>query len=326
MKQKPLVSLVIPVFNEEESVETACHALRGIMQQVEEEYDYEFIFTDNHSTDRTFDILTSLASQDERIRVFRFSRNFGYQRSIATGFLKARGDVAIQIDCDLQDPPEMILDFLRYWKEGYRVVYGVREGRKESFFITSIRRIFYRLINSLSEDELPLDAGDFRLIDRCILDVLAKIDDSHPYLRGAISTMGFLQIGIPYQRHARLHGVSKFSFTDLVRLGLDGVLNHSIVPLRIASLCGVFVATMVFLGTVVFMAGRLIFGADWPAGFTTLAVLTLAGISLNAFFLGIIGEYIGRIFLQVRKRPLTIIEQTIDQPSQDVEHPLENPV
>jgi len=321
---KPLISFVIPVFNEEESVEAACFALRRIMKTVESRYDHEFVFTDNHSSDRTFDILTSLAADDSRIRVFRFSRNFGYQRSIKTGLLKARGDMAVQIDCDLQDPPEMVVDFLRHWEEGYRVVYGVRESREESFVITSVRRIFYRLINSLSEDELPLDAGDFRLIDRCILDELSRIDDSQPYLRGSIAAMGFKQKGIPYQRHARLHGVSKFSFSDLVRLGLDGILNHSIVPLRIASLCGVALSSLVLLGTAGLMAGRFIFGANWPAGFATLAVLILAGISLNAFFLGIIGEYLGRIYLQVKRRPLTIFERVIDRQSQDAAGPTED--
>jgi polyisoprenyl-phosphate glycosyltransferase len=313
----PLISLVIPVYNEEESVEAAYTDLSRVMQAVDARYDYEFIFTDNHSSDSTFDILRDLATRDERIRVFRFSRNFGYQRSIKTGFLKARGDAAIQIDCDLQDPPEMIVDFLRYWEDGFRVVYGVRVGRKESFAVSLVRRIFYRFINSLSEDDLPLDAGDFRLIDRCIIDELAKTDDSQPYLRGAIAAMGFQQKGLPYQRHARLHGVSKFSFTDLVRLGLDGVLNHSIVPLRIASLCGVFVTAIVFVGAVGYIGGRVVFGADWPAGFATLTVLILAGISLNAFFLGIIGEYLGRIYLQVRSRPLTIIEHAIDPQPQN---------
>ncbi len=309
---RPLISLVIPVYNEEDSVETAYHALCEVMQKIESRYDYEFVFTDNHSSDRTFEILRRLAEQDVRIRVFRFSRNFGYQRSIKTGFLKARGAVAIQIDCDLQDPPEMIPDFIRHWEEGCHVVYGVRESRKESLVITSIRRIFYRLINSLSDDELPPDAGDFRLIDRRILEELSRIDDSQPYLRGAIAAMGFRQKGIPYERHARTRGVSKFSFWDLVRLGLDGVLNHSIVPLRIASLCGVIVTAIVFLAAAGYIGGRVLFGTNWPAGFATLAVLTLAGISLNAFFLGIIGEYLGRIYLQVRARPLTIIEQTIE--------------
>jgi glycosyltransferase involved in cell wall biosynthesis len=308
---RALISLVIPVYNEETNIEPAYRELSSVMAEQASEYDVEFVFTDNHSTDRTFDILR-LAASDPRVRVFRFSRNFGYQRSIKTGFLKARGNAAIQVDCDLQDPPELIPIFLRHWREGARVVYGVREARQESFLMNGIRRLFYRVINSLSEDELPPDAGDFRLVDRRIIDELRAMEDSHPYLRGAIAAMGFEQRGIPYTRNARTRGISKFSLTDLVRLAVDGVLNHSIVPLRIASLIGITVAIVLLLGAAGYFVARILFGADWPAGFATLTVLHLAGISLNALFLGIIGEYLGRIYLQVRTRPLTIIEDEID--------------
>jgi len=171
-----------------------------VMAQVADRYDFELLFTDNHSSDNTFGVLERLARRDPRVRALRFSRNFGFQRSILTGYLSARGDAAVEIDCDLQDPPSLILEFLRQWESGYRVVYGIRTGRKEGWGMNATRRLFYRLIDSLSEDELPLDAGDFRLVDRCVLEELRKIEDSQPYLRGTIAALGFDQIGIPYHR------------------------------------------------------------------------------------------------------------------------------
>jgi polyisoprenyl-phosphate glycosyltransferase len=305
------LSIVVPVFNEEENVLSLHRAVTEIMQSLADQYEYELIFTDNHSTDSTFEKLEQLASIDRRVSVYRFSRNFGYQRSIMTGYLKARGDAAIQLDCDMQDPPHLIPEFLRLWREGYHVVYGVRRFRKENSGITFLRKVFYRLINMLSEDNLPLDAGDFRLVDRCVLNELRNMEDSQPYLRGAIAAMGFKQIGFPYDREERTRGESKFSMGDLFGLAVDGILNHSIIPLRIATYTGLAVSTITFLAMVIYSIGKFLLGQNWPAGFATTTVLLLLSISLNALFLGIIGEYLGRIYKQVKKRPLTIIEREI---------------
>lgn len=309
--EKTLLTIVVPVFNEEDSLEPLYAALTPVLDQVRDRYEFEILFTDNHSTDRTFDILRRLAMADSRIRVLRFSRNFGFQRSIYTGYVHARGKAAIQIDCDLQDPPELILEFIRKWEEGYQVVYGQRAKRKEAWYLNATRKIFYRLIDFLSEDKLPHDAGDFRLVDRCVLDALRQIDDYQPYLRGTIATMGFNQIGIAYDRNERAFGKSKFSLTQLFGLALDGILNHSIVPLRIATLVGIVVSAITFAATAFYVLGRIFMGKSWPPGFTTLVIIVLGSLSLNALFLGIIGEYLGRIYQQVKKRPLTIIESEI---------------
>ncbi len=309
---KKLISIVVPVFNEETNIEPLYAALIPILQQLEAGYDFELLFTDNHSTDRTFEILRRLALKDSRVRVLRFSRNFGFQRSIYTGYVHARGQAAIQIDCDLQDPPELIVEFIRKWEEGYRVVYGERLRRQEAWHMNVIRKIFYRLIDFLSEDKLPFDAGDFRLVDRRVLDVLQQIDDCQPYLRGLIATLGFNQIGIPYVRNERRSGESKFSMAQLFGLALDGILNHSVMPLRLATGIGLVVSVTTFLGIVVYFVGKILLGKPWPPGFTTLVVLILGSLSLNALFLGIIGEYLGRIYRQVKKRPLTIIENEIN--------------
>lgn len=309
---KKLISIVVPVFNEEANIEPLYAALLSILAQLEARYDFELLFTDNHSTDRTFEVLRRLALKDHRIRVLRFSRNFGFQRSIYTGYIHARGQAAIQIDCDLQDPPELIIEFLKRWEEGYQVVYGERLQRQESWHMNIVRKTFYRLIDFLSEDKLPYDAGDFRLVDRRILDVLKQIDDYQPYLRGLIATLGFNQIGIPYSRNERQLGESKFNMAQLFGLALDGILNHSVVPLRLATGIGMIVSVSTFLGTAVYLLGKIILGKPWPPGFTTLVILILSSLSLNALFLGIIGEYLGRIYRQVKKRPLTIVENEID--------------
>jgi dolichol-phosphate mannosyltransferase len=306
-----LISIVVPVFNEEQNVRAAYDAVRATMAKVADRYDFEMIFTDNHSTDRTFEILSELAALDRRVRVIRFSRNFGFQRSIFTGYMNARGAAAVQLDCDLQDPPELVLDFLAKWEGGYQVVYGVRRQRREAWWMQRVRKAFYRLIDFLSEDRLPHDAGDFRLVDRRVLDELARMEDSRPYLRGAIATLGFNQVGIAYDRAERLHGSSKFSWGQLVSLALDGILNHSVVPLRVATYTGVGVAVLTTLGIGGYVAGRVLFRQDWPAGFATTTVLLLLGISLNALFLGIIGEYLGRIYVQVKRRPITVVERRI---------------
>lgn len=311
-ERKKLISICVPVFNEEQNVEPLYDAVIPVMAQIAERYDFEILFTDNHSTDRTFEILQQLADRDKRVRVIRFSRNFGFQRSIFTAYANALGDAALQIDCDLQDPPSLILDFVRKWEEGYRVVYGVRSSRKESAVMNATRRLFYRLIDSLSEDDLPLDAGDFRLLDRCVLDELKKFEDYQPYLRGTVAALGFAQIGIPYDREERQRGESKFSFRELIGLGLDGILNHSVVPLRIATYLGLAISVMTFLAILGYAIGRVFFGANWPPGFASLVILILGSLSLNALFLGIIGEYLGRIYKQVKRRPMTIIEREIN--------------
>ena len=306
-----LISIVVPVFNESANVELVYERVRAVFDTLAE-YDYEIVFTDNHSSDDTFARIARLAENDPAVRAFRFSRNFGFQRSILEGFRRARGDAAVQLDADLQDPPELIPEFLRLWRTGFDVVYGVRESRPEAAHINWLRKVFYRTADLLSEDPLPLDAGDFRLIDRKVLDVLCEMHDAQPYLRGAIAAMGFEQTGVPYARSSRTQGESKFSANDLLALSLDGILNHSILPLRLATYTGLAVSVVTFIGLGVFIVGRFAFGQAWPPGFATTTTLILLSLSLNALFLGIIGEYLGRIYKQVKHGPNTIIERSID--------------
>lgn len=308
---RPLISLVVPVFNEEENVLPFYEATSLVMDSLSESYDFEIVFSDNHSTDNTPALLRQLAARDTRVRAYRLSRNFGYQRSIMTAYLKTRGDIAMQLDCDLQDPPSLLPLFLDEWRKGADVVYGVRIKRAEAWHITFVRKVFYRLIDFLSEEHMPHDAGDFRLITRRIIEELRTIDDAQPYIRGTIATLGFKQVGIPYTRDPRVRGESKFSVYAMTSLAFDGIMNHSVVPLRVATYVGLAASMLTVLAMVAYAVAKFFFGASWPAGFTTLTVLVLGTASLNAMLLGIIGEYLGRIYQQVRKKPLSIIEEDL---------------
>ena len=307
-----LISIIVPVLNEQDNLETLLARVAAVFEPLSARYDYEIVFTDNHSTDATFSRIVALAPSEPRIRAYRFSRNFGYQRSILEGYRRSRGAAAIQLDCDLQDPPELIAIFLELWEVGNKVVYGVRTARRERALFTRARHAFYYVVNALSEDDLPLDAGDFRLVDKCVIDVLRRLDDAQPYLRGTIAAMGFTQVGVPYARDDRTHGESKFNLRQLLGLSLDGILNHSVAPLRIATYTGLTVAFFAVLGTLAFIGAKLAFGATWPPGFATTAILTILGIALNALFLGIIGEYLGRIYKQVKHGPNTLIESAVE--------------
>jgi glycosyltransferase involved in cell wall biosynthesis len=317
MTTRQLISLVVPVYNEETNIFPFYEKVTTALAPLDELFRFEFVFTDNHSTDRTFALLSELATRDNRVRIFRFSKNFGYQRSILTGYTNCRGDAAVQLDVDLQDPPELIETFLRHWQAGADVVYGIRKQRAEGFGISAARSVFYRLADMLSEEKLPVDAGDFRLISRRVIDILCTYRDANPYLRGTIATLGFQQVGVEYVRNARERGESKFPFSKLLSLALDGILNHSIVPLRFATYFGLATSVLTLLTMAGYALARLAFGASWPAGFTTLAALILMSISINAMLLGIIGEYLGRMYRQVREGPLTIIEASIDHPPTD---------
>ena len=310
---RPLVSLVVPVFNEEDNIPLFYPAVRAVIDPLAAAYRFEFIFTDNHSVDRTPVLLRELALADERVRAFRLSRNFGYQRSILTAYLRCKGAAAIQLDCDLQDPPELIPTFLEEWQAGSDVVYGIRKSRLESTRWTLARKLFYWLVDTLSEDPIPRDAGDFRLISRRVIEELRRIDEPKPYLRGTIATLGFRQTGIDYARRARVVGQSKFSFYDNIMLALDGLLNQSVVPLRLATYVGLLVAIATVLASAGYITAYFVTGFRAPAGFTTITVLILGSLGINAMLLGIVGEYLGRMYLQMKNRSISIVEMELHE-------------
>lgn len=307
-----LISILIPVFNEEGNIVRAYEEVRRVFDSLNGRYDFEIIFTDNHSTDASFAIISQLAVQDNRVRAARFSRNFGFQRSVLTAYRLAHGDAAIQLDCDLQDPPSIIPKFLELWEQDHDVVVGIRRFRDENWLLQWARRAYYRIVERISDDNLMLDSGDFRLIDRSVLEKLRATNDAAPYTRGLTSMLAAKQIGVPYDRQNRQAGKSKFPVSKLVGLAIDGLITHSIVPLRLASYIGIAASVLTCIASVTYIFMRLFLGIGWPAGFATITVLLLFGISLNGIFLGIIGEYVGRIYNQVRQRPTAVIEHHIN--------------
>ena len=307
--RKKLISIIVPVFNEVENIDPLLARLDPVSDSLAAGYDFEYVFIDDGSSDGSFELLAKRATQNRRIRVLSFSRNFGFQRSIITGLMECRGDAAIQIDADLQDPPELFSDFIEQWESGNDVVYGVRRGRKEGKIENFSRRTFYRVINTLSEDHLPLDAGDFRLVSRRVIDALEEVDDYHPYLRGTIASFGFNQAGVAYDRAARERGESKLRWRKMISLGVDGILHHSVLPLRIAMWVGALMTVLMFGGIVWYVVGSI--NDDLPPGLATTVVLIMASIILNAVFMGILGAYIGRIYQQVKRRPFTIVADRV---------------
>ena len=310
-KQVPLITIVVPVFNEDDNVDRTYAELKRVTGELIQ-YRFELLFTDNHSTDRTFEKLAQIATSDPNVRVVRFSRNFGFQRSVLTGYRLARGSAAIQIDADLQDPPELFATFLAKWKEGFDVVVGVRRQRVEGRTLRFFRHVYYRLIRHLDGPHLILDAGDFRLIDRTVIERLRRIHEPHMYLRGLISSLARRQTGIPYDRSERNFNESKFPLRALARLAADGIISHSSVPLKVSFYVGIFIALCTALLAFFYIMLRLWFPAAAPPGFTTTQILLLMGIGLNATFLGILGVYVGRIYDQVRHRPTVIISELVN--------------
>lgn len=306
-----LISIVVPVYNEQDNVERVYGELRSLADTLDG-YEFEYIFTDNCSTDGTFEKLTEIARDDPSVRVARFARNFGFHKSVLTGYRLSRGKAAVQIDADLQDPPALIRTFLEKWREGHDVVVGIRRQRHEARTLQVMRKAYYRILSRLDGPHLIHDAGDFRLIDASIINALRRIDDAHPYLRGLISSLARNQTGIVYDRNERTHGESKFPLRNLINMGVDGIVTHSRAPLKIAFYTGVAVAAFAVLLILYFVASRLFLSAQWPAGLATTQILILLGIALNGLFMGILGIYLGRIYDQVRRRPTTVIARTIN--------------
>lgn len=317
MTDLPLISISIPVYNEEGNIDALYARLSSLAEAMADECRLEFVFTDNSSTDNTWPMLQALAAVDPRIKAIRFSKNFGFQRSILANYLHTQGDAVLQIDADLQDPPELLREFLAMWKQGYHVVYGVRRARPEGRFIHAFRKVGYWVIDRISEHPIPRNAGDFRLVDRKVIDALATQRSAEPYLRGLIAGMGFRQIGITYDRSARTAGESKFNVKQLVRLGLTGVFNHSLVPLRLATVAGIAILSLSALGTVYYLVLKLMF-PDLPRGLASLHILILFGIGFQSLLLGILGEYLLRIYRILRREPIAIVQDSLNLDEKDI--------
>lgn len=310
-RRRPLISISVPVLNEADNLDALYARLDQLSMRMADRCEMEFVFTDNHSDDRTWEMLSVFAQRDPRVRAIRFSKNVGFQRSILANYMHTRGDAVLQIDADLQDPPELLEQFFDLWRSGYHVVYGIRTKRQEGALMNALRKVGYWVIDKIAEHPIPRDAGDFRLVDRKIIDSVQKFRSTSPYLRGLIAELGFKQIGVAYERSARTAGSSKFNLGQVIRLGLSGVFNHSVVPLRIATYAGVTLLAVSVLGALYYMILRL-FHPDLPRGLASIHILVLFGIGFQSLLLGILGEYLRRIYLLLRAEPTAIAEQALN--------------
>lgn len=308
MQKKLLVSVVAPVYNEEKVVGEFYSRATSAMRRLPGEYDYELLFVDDGSRDDSLKILNSLQAADPRVRIVSFSRNFGHQLAITAGIDNAAGDAVVMIDCDLQDPPEVILDMVAKWREGYNVVYGVRRHRQgESFFKLLTASAFYRVINSLSSVDLPVDSGDFRLMDRKVVNVLKQIREENRYIRGLVTWIGFKQSSVLYNRDARLAGETKFSLKKMLKFAMDGITSFSEKPLVISAFLGVVITSIAFALAMYIVVSKFLFPGTLIQGWASMIVIVLFLGGVQLLSVGVIGQYIGRIYVEVKKRPLYII-------------------
>lgn len=300
------ISVVIPIFNEIDVLPELHRRLSSLLSGMPGTY--EIIFVDDGSTDNSLPYLISLHDGDpDHVRVISFSRNFGHQTSISAGLQYSTGDAVIIMDGDLQDPPEILPAFIEKWKEGYEVVYGVRTQRKENLIKRSAYYFFYQLLHKISYLDIPIDSGDFSIIDRKVVDVLKRMPERNRFVRGLRTWIGFRQIGIPYERDKRFAGKPKYTFTKLFKLAYDGLITFSYYPLRLSTKLG-----FLFSGLALVSAGLIVFlkatRGFIPQGWASTIVVILFISALQFFILGIFGEYLGRIFEEVKARPQFVVK------------------
>jgi polyisoprenyl-phosphate glycosyltransferase len=305
-----LLSVVVPCFNEEAVILTTHRRLMEALERIPK-FDLELIFVDDGSRDRTLENLRDLQRADRCVRVVAFSRNFGHQVAVTAGLEHATGDAVVLIDADLQDPPEVIEEMVLRWQRGADIAYGVRAERKgETAFKLWTAKAFYRLMNRVSDIPIPLDTGDFRLMDRAVVDALLSMPERDRFVRGMVAWLGFRQEAVVYNRAARLAGETKYPLSKMVRFALDGILSFSVAPLRLAIWMGLITAGVAVLGFVYALLMRL-FTDTWVPGWTLLfiACSTIGGIQL--VFLGVLGEYVGRIYGEAKRRPLYVVRERL---------------
>jgi polyisoprenyl-phosphate glycosyltransferase len=305
LAKRSLISVVVPCYNEEEVLHQTHSRLTQVLGSMDA--DYEIVYVNDGSRDQTLFLLKELQSQDPHVRVVSFSRNFGHQLAVTAGVDAASGDAVVLIDADLQDPPELIPQMVAKWREGYHVVYGVRTSRPgESHFKLVTAKMFYRMINVISDVAIPLDTGDFRLMDRRVVEVLRDMPERDRFVRGMVSWVGFKQFALPYSRAERAAGESKYPLRKMILFALDGVLSFSLVPLRMAIFLGFITAALSMVGVLYALFIKLFMGTPVPGWtFIIISVFLLSGVTLVS--LGIVGEYVGRIYRESKRRPLYII-------------------
>ena len=302
----PAISVVIPIFNEEENIPILYQRLVKVLKDYEP--DFELIFVDDGSLDNSPYLIYELAAHDPRVIVIQLARNFGHQIAISAGLDFSRGNGVIIMDADLQDPPEVLPEFIEKWRQGHDIVYAIRTNRKESWFKRRAYTFFYRILQRIANIQIPLDAGDFCIMDRKVVEILTNMPERNRFMRGIRSWIGLDQVGLAYDRDSRYAGQSKFTLSRLIYLALDGLVSFSFLPLRAISILGFIISFISIILAISYTLQKITSGLN-PPGFATtiVAIFFLAGIQLIT--LGVIGEYVGRIFEEVKHRPLYVVKK-----------------
>lgn len=316
-KAKPVVSsvpdlsVIVPMYNEEDSLKSFFTEIQKVLNSLKK-YSYEIVCIDDGSTDKTFSLLMQYAKKDERIKVIKFSRNFGKEYGMMAGLKYCRGRAAIPIDVDLQDPPELIERFVEKWEQGYDMVYGIRKDRQSDTFLKRMTaKMFYKIYNLMTRSPIPYNAGDYRLLDRKVINAILSLRENNIFMKGIFGWTGFKSVGIKYTRQKRVAGESKWNYWKLWNFALDGITASTTLPLRIWSYLGTLLAMSGMAYALYIIIRTIIKGIDVP-GYASLLVFILVLGGIQMIILGIIGEYIGRIFMEVKNRPLYIVEEKVN--------------
>jgi glycosyltransferase involved in cell wall biosynthesis len=304
-EERSTLSVVLPVFNERENLELLMSRLRTVLDAAMPG-SFEVVFVDDGSRDGSAKTLDALAATDPRFKVIHLSRNFGHQAALQAGLDEASGDAVVLMDADLQDPPELLPGFIDEWRRGADIVYAVRTNRKEGLLKRAAYRLFYRSMNAIAHIDVPLDAGDFCLLDRKVVDILVALPEYNRFLRGLRAWVGFEQRGLPYERAARHGGKPKYTLRKLMGLALAGYVGFSAFPLRVAAWLG-FAAIFVSAITVVWVLWAMVFDMATPRGWVSIMALMMFFGGIQFLILGVLGEYLGRVYDEVRRRPLYIV-------------------
>jgi polyisoprenyl-phosphate glycosyltransferase len=307
---RKLISIVTPCYNEEANIDELYHRIVEVMSRLD--YDYEHIFIDNCSTDNSHAKLRALAAQDKRVKLIFNARNFGHIRSPYHALLQTRGDAAVLIASDLQDPPEMIEDFVKKWEEGFKTVMAVKPESEESRLMFLMRRAYYRFVTRISEVPLVQNATGAGLFDRAVLDILKKIDDPYPYFRGLLCEIGFPIATVPFKQPRRQRGITKNNFYTLYDIAMLGITNHSKVPLRLMVMGGGLLAGLSLLIAFGFLVAKLLFWNSFQVGIAPLLISLFFFSSVQILFLGMLGEYLGSVHTQIRNMPLVVESERVN--------------
>jgi glycosyltransferase involved in cell wall biosynthesis len=322
---RPELSLVIPIFNEEAIIDELERRLTALLANVESVGDsWEVVLVNDGSRDRSLELLRGLAARDPRFKVLSFSRNFGHQMAITAGVDRASGEAVIVMDADLQDPPEVVREMVAKWRQGYDVVYGVRRSRAgETIFKKATAAVFYRLLRAMLGIEIPVDAGDFRLMSRPVVLALRALRERHRFVRGMVAWVGFKQVAVEYDREARFAGETKYPLRKMIRFALDGITSFSVLPLRLATWLGSIAGVIAVVAGLWAVYVRFFVSAVVP-GWTTIMIFVAFGTSAQLLMIGILGEYVGRIYEELKRRPLYITSEELNF-SAPVESPVSSP-